>query len=169
MVCRLPTWPWMIGIRLSRLTLSWASWLQGCRTRPWAKAHLNQLTNPSSSSFFENATTSSLGGASSIEKMFPKNPRRPYFNWSCWPHMIDCHERVSWWDWPPGPQKDVWPDVWPFVLALNGYSGKETHWEVLPVHHLQGEPTAGSHGEYCGYPSPGTSAHWLPVPGAKEG
>ena len=52
---------------------------------------------------------------------------------------------------------------------MNGYTGKRTHQEVPPVHHFQGEATSGSHGEYHGNPSPGTSVHQLPVPGAREG
>ena len=93
--------------------------------------------------------------------------RRPNFNWSCW--LGESYERVSWWGQLLRSQANVWPDVWPFLLVLNGYTGKRTHQEVLPVHHLQGEATAGSHGEYHGNPSPGTSAHPLPVPEAREG
>ena len=37
------------------------------------------------------------------------------------------------------------------------------------MHHLQGKATGGLHGEYHSYPSPGDSAHGLPVPEAREG
>ena len=37
------------------------------------------------------------------------------------------------------------------------------------MHHLQDEATVGPHGEHHGYPSPGASAHQLPMPGAREG
>ena len=81
----------------------------------------------------------------------------------------NCSKRVSQQGQPLRSWANAWPDVQPFLLASNGYTGKRTHWEVLPVHHLQGKATEGSHGEYPGHPSPGTSAYWLPVPWAGEG
>ena len=136
---------------------SWGLWLWGCRTEPWARAHLNWLIHPSSCSSFKNATTSSFvpGGFISIGLA------------SC--TLGDYSERVPQSGQSLRPQKNALPDAELFHLALNGYTGEGTYQEVLPVHHLQGEATEGPHGEYHGHPSPGANAHQLLVPRAREG
>ena len=77
--------------------------------------------------------------------------------------------RLPWWDQPHRPQKNAQPNLQPFLQAPNGCAGEGVCWEMLPLCHLQGKTAEGSHGKYCSYPSPGDSAHWLPVPGAREG
>ena len=80
----------------------------------------------------------------------------------------DHSERMPWWNWPLKPPMNAQPDAWPFLLASNACTGKDTCQEIPAVHHLQGEATEGPHGKYCSHPSPGASAYQLPTPGTRE-
>ena len=80
----------------------------------------------------------------------------------------DHSGRMPWWDQLLSHWKNAQTDEWPFLLTLNDCTGEGACQEVLPVCHLQGQRTEGSHGKNCSYPSPEASAHPLPVPRARE-